>query len=147
MRPGDCGRKDQILQPTRVGAQGPGLKPGHFTSRAGRSRKASGHDAVLRVLRMARNAADAADATRPKGDNFSASPAPKSPSLNGTNRTPRRQPPAESRYLISLPTSPMLKNCHEMFGLRVSLTARKRSLRLRGFERVQAAPSFWAPRR
>jgi len=44
--------------------------PGHFTSRAGRSRKASGHDAVLRVLRMARNAADAADAARPKGEIF-----------------------------------------------------------------------------
>ena len=70
MRPGDCGRKDQILQPTRVVAQGTGLKPGHFTSRAGRSRKASGHDAVLRVLRIARNAADAVGAARPKGKIF-----------------------------------------------------------------------------
>jgi hypothetical protein len=49
-----------------------GLHPGHFTSRAGRSRKAPGHDAVLQVLRMDRNAADAADAARPKGENFSA---------------------------------------------------------------------------
>jgi hypothetical protein len=147
MRPGDCGRKDQILRPTRVVAQGTGFEPGHFTSRTGRSRMASGHDALLRVLRMARNAADAVDSARSKGGDFSASPAAKSPSLTGTNRTRRRRPPAESRYLILFPISSMLKECHEMFGLRVSLTARRRSLRLRGFERVQAAPSFWAPRR
>jgi hypothetical protein len=44
--------------------------PGHFTSRAGHSRKASGHKAVLRILRVARNAADAARSARPKGENF-----------------------------------------------------------------------------
>jgi hypothetical protein len=38
---------------------------------------------------MARNAADAADTTRPKGENFSASPASKRPLLTGTNRTRR----------------------------------------------------------
>jgi hypothetical protein len=27
MRPGDCGRKDQILQPTRIAAQGRGFIP------------------------------------------------------------------------------------------------------------------------
>jgi hypothetical protein len=32
---------------------------------------------------MARNAADAADAARPKGGNFSASPAPKGPFAHG----------------------------------------------------------------
>jgi hypothetical protein len=32
---------------------------------------------------MARNAADAADAARPKGENFSASPTPKSPFAYG----------------------------------------------------------------
>jgi len=41
---------------------------------------------------------------------------PEKPSLTGTNRTWRRQPPAGSRYRISLPISSMLKNCHEMFG-------------------------------
>jgi hypothetical protein len=93
-----------------------GHTPGHFTSRAGRSRKASGHDAVLRVLRMARNAAGAADTARPKSRNFSASPTPKSLSLTGANRTRRSQPHPGSRCLISLPISSMLKNFHEMFG-------------------------------
>ena len=108
-------RKTQLAADRRGHTQ-TGPLPGHFTSRAGRSRKASGHDAVLRVLRMARNAADAAGSARPKGENFSASPAPKSPWLTGTNRTRRRQPPPGSRYLISLPISSMLKNFHEMFG-------------------------------
>ena len=53
-----------------TGADRARRSPGHFTSCAGRNRKASGHDAVLPVLRMARNAADAADVARPKGGNF-----------------------------------------------------------------------------
>jgi hypothetical protein len=48
-------------------------QPGHFTSRGGCSRKASGHEAVLVVQPMARNAADAARSARPKGEYFSVS--------------------------------------------------------------------------
>jgi hypothetical protein len=66
---------------------------------------------------MARNAADAADAARPMGENFSASLAPKSHAITGTNRTRRSQPPPGSHCLVWLPISSVLKHFHEMSGL------------------------------
>jgi len=99
MRPGDYGRKDQILQPTRIAAQGKALNPDisrvELAAAARRRAMTPYYEYCewpatqrMRSARLARRVGI-----------FQHHRLRKAPSLTGTNRTPRRRPPAGSRYL------------------------------------------------
>jgi len=96
MRPGDCGRKDQTLQHTRVGEQG--RSPGYLPSRVSRQPQGVGPWRPTTSTANGPQRSGCGRLARRVGI-FQHHRMRKAPSLTGTNHTPRRRPPAGSRYL------------------------------------------------